>query len=133
MQRSQDVNPKLKDALEILSQSLSGTETPPNGWTAHNTQPEASLFMGVAIPVNMETPMGKVRCYLSLPPEVAASPQALLNAIKHIADMGLPIDAYQPKHENGWNQNGSGGGWRGGNGYRNGNGYNGGGYRRGGW
>ncbi len=122
----------LKQAVEKMGMD---EEPNGNGWAA--PQPAKSgdaPFLGVSVPIKVETPRGSARCYLSLPPEVAANPETLVNAIKQLLDMGIPVDLYQAKQDAGWNQNRNGGGWNngGGNGYRNGGGYNGGGYNNGG-
>ncbi len=134
-------NKALANMLKQAVEQMESGETE-NGWAAPASKPVNAPFLGVSVPIKVETPQGSARCYLSLPPEVAASPETLLNAIKQLIDMGIPVDLYQPK-ENGWNQNrgGNGGGWQdrgGNNGYRggyNGGGYNNGngGFRRNGW
>ena len=128
----------LKEAVDSMDQG--GEES--SGWAAPKDKAGPAPFLGVAIPIKVETPNGSLRCYLSLPPEVASSPEAFLGAIRKLIDMGFPVDLYQPKQDGGWNRNGGGGGggggWNngGGNGYRSGGGYNNGGgsggYRRGG-
>jgi hypothetical protein len=82
--------------------------------------------------VKIDTPLGSVRVDLHLPAEFAASPQALQAAVQLLSNAGLPVDAWQPRNQQGggWGGNGgqSGGGWGG----QRQSGY-GGGYRRGGW
>lgn len=74
---------------------------------------------GVLVPVNVQTPAGKVKCHFMLPPEAAASPDALMGAIQSMMNAGLPVDAWQPKDSGsgGWGGSSSGGGWNRG-GYR---------------
>ena len=122
----------LKKAVSAMDQ---GTEES-TGWNKPAASSANAPFLGVSVPIKVETPQGSLRCYLALPPEVAASPEAFLGAIRQLIDMGIPLDMYQPKQDGGWqNRNGNGGGWNGGgNGYRSGNGYqSNGGYPRRGW
>ena len=65
---------------------------------------------GVLIPVNVQTPAGKVKCHFMLPPEAAASPDALMNAIQSMMNAGLPVDAWQPKDSGSGGWGGSSGG-----------------------
>ncbi|HAS86793.1 MAG TPA: hypothetical protein DCS31_08365 [Candidatus Competibacteraceae bacterium] len=75
----------------------------------------------------METPIGSVRVDLHLPAECGQSPQALLAAIQGLANAGYPVDAWQPRNQDGGNGWGGNGGNSGGWGGRSG-GYGGGGY-----
>lgn len=76
-------------------------------------------IQGVAVPVALETPIGKIRVYLSLPAECGRDPAALLAALEALAIAGWPLDAWRPKESGGggWGKGGNGGGgWnRGGN------------------
>lgn len=138
-------NKKLEDIAEALARmGVGGDEqVESNGWAAKETKPLNAPFLGVSVPIKVETPQGSARCYIALPPEVASSPEALLGAIKRLLDMGMPVDLYQPKPDNGW-QNGRGGqnngGWQRNGGYGGGGsnypqryGYQNGGGNRGGW
>lgn len=116
--------------LQALQQQAQPQAAQPaaGGW-AQPQQPQAGALPsihGVAVPLSIETPMGKVRVYLSLGPEAAQSPQALMTALESIAAAGLPLDAWQPRE--------SRGGWGGAGGRPSGGGWNrpGGGYGRGG-
>lgn len=78
-------------------------------------------FLGVSVPIKVQTPRGSVRAYVALPAEVLESPDAFQNAILRLIEMGIPVDIYEPKQNN-WNggnrpQGGGGGGgnWGGGN------------------
>jgi hypothetical protein len=106
--------------LQAILATLGDSAAPVGGgWGAPAPAPMGTLpFIGVSIPINLQTPIGRVKVHLALPPEVAASPTALMEAIKRMVDMGLPVDAYTPKE--------NGGGWGGRREYGNGGGYNGG-------
>lgn len=110
--------------LQAILAKLGGADQAGGGsWgAAPAPAPVGNLpFIGVSIPINVQTPIGKVKVHLALPPEVAANPAALMDAIKRMVDMGLPVDAYVPKE----NFGGGGGGrpWGGGGGgYGGGNG-----------
>lgn len=94
--------------------------------------------LGVAVPVEVESPVGLVTIYLSFPPEAIQNPIGL---IQSLMSQGLRVRAFQPRFGGGGprrffgNRNGYGGGWNGGGGYgapRNFNG-SGGGWQGGGW
>lgn len=109
--------------------AIAGTAAP-GGWQ----QPTLSAMPavhGVAIPLKLQTPIGDVRVYLQLGPEAAANPHALLSAIQALANAGLPVDAWQPRNQDGgsgWGNGGSGGGgWGGRSGGYSRGGYGGGG------
>lgn len=121
-----------KELTSILENAIKSMQNGDNddssvsGWKAPASKPVNAPFLGVSIPIKVETPQGSARCYLSLPPEVAASPETLLGAIKQLLDMGIPVDLYQPRQNNDWNgggnNNGNGGGWRANGGYGGGQG-----------
>lgn len=102
------------------------------GWQQPQMQLSAMPAVnGVAVPLKLQTPIGDVRVYLQLGPEAAANPQALQSAIQALANAGLPVDAWQPRNQdggNGWGGNGNGNGGYGGNRGGYGGGYNRGGY-----
>lgn len=111
---------QLQQALAgLLAQAQNPPPPAQTGWAQTAGPSPQALITGVAVPIKIDTPMGSVRAYLSLPPEIGQNPQALLGAIQALANAGYPIDAYQPKQQ--WGQGGNSGGWSGG-----GNGYNGG-------
>lgn len=93
----------------------------PSAWS--KPQPQTAIA-GVSVPISIETPKGKIRCYLSLPPECGSNPDALLAALAELDAAGYPLDIWQRDQSSG------GGGWN-----RGGGGYNGGGWggNRGGW
>lgn len=141
---------ELAEQLNELAGKLGVKLTPSNGdgWGSKESNVP---FVGISIPIKVQTPIGSVRCYVSLPPEAAASESALMEAIKRLVDMGLAVDAYQARENGGgWGGNrdggnfnrdrgfgggggGYGGGYGGGGGYRRDFRGNGGGYGRGGW
>lgn len=94
---------ELAAQLGKLAEQMGMQLTPKGGGGSWAGAPPAieAPFVGVSIPINVETPLGKVRCYLSLPAEAASSAAALQEAIKRIADMGLPVDAFRPNNGGG--------------------------------
>lgn len=103
-----------------LAALQSGGQAAPalSGWQQPAPVAGPVQVTGVLIPVNVQTPAGKVKCHFMLPAEAAASPDALMNAIGAMVAAGLPVDAWQPKDSGGgWGGSSSGGGWNRG-GYR---------------
>ena len=121
--------PDMKAALLALlsqAQQQPAAVNSAGGWT--QPAPTAALpITGISIPVKIETPIGSVRVDLHLPAECGQSPQALLAAIQGLANAGYPVDAWQPRNQDGGNGWGGNGGNSGGWGGRSG-GYGGGGY-----
>lgn len=74
---------------------------------------ENSGIGGVSIPINVPTPKGKLRCYVTLPADVLTSRKTFLNALLGLMEMKLPLDFYRDKKD--WDKdrdNGSNrGGW----------------------
>lgn len=61
--------------------------------------------LGISIPINLDVPdRGKLRCYLSLPGEIALDEDVLFAVIEKLAKYGYPLDFYNRKNES----NGSG-------------------------
>ena len=118
------------DMTQLLSllqtvQNQSGTAPATvSGW---GQQPQNALkFDGVNVPISLDTPMGKVRCYFQLGGEFA-DPQKLMQVLEQMANAGIPLDA--------WQSNSGGNNWGGNSGNSNGGGWknrNSGGYNRGG-
>lgn len=121
---AQTPNPELVAALAQQLQQLQGgtaqTQAPAlTGWQTAKPDPAALAVQGVAVPVSVQTPIGKVRVYFWLGPEAAASPEALLAAIEQLTLAGIPVDAWDGGKsggqgwggKSGWNGNGRGG-WR---------------------
>ncbi|MER2514401.1 MAG: hypothetical protein ABTQ25_18635 [Nitrosomonas ureae] len=126
--------PQSPDMQAALLALLAQAQQQPAGAGAGWQQPQMQLSAmpavnGVAVPLKLQTPIGDVRVYLQLGPEAAANPQALQSAIQALANAGLPVDAWQPRNQdggNGWGGNGNGG-------YGGNRGGYGGGYNRGGY
>lgn len=89
--------------LEQL-QSLLAKQTSGTGW--NNPAPSVA---GLAVPVKINTPKGEIRCYLSLPAESAASPDAILTALQALDSAGFPLDFWQ--RDSGWKKPYRKGGW----------------------
>lgn len=87
---------QLAQLQALLAQAQQPTTT---GWTPQ--QPAALPITGISIPVKVETPIGSVRVDLHLPAECGQSPQALLGAIQALVNAGYPVDAWQPRQEQG--------------------------------
>lgn len=79
-------------------------------------QPAQAECVGVAVPISLDTPAGKIRVYLNFTGDCAASPDALMGLVKQLADAGLPLDTWQPRESGGgsWGSNDKGWGNRGG-------------------
>lgn len=127
---------QLAEQLDAVAEQLGMTvvpKEPGNGWAKAAHAVSDSLFLGVSVPIKVETPGGSVKCFIALPPEVMANPENLVNAIKRLIEMGIPVDVYAGRQDNGWQRNGGGNGGGGGqwSGNRNGYGGGGGGYNGG--
>lgn len=84
-----------------------------SAWT--RPQPQTAIA-GVSVPISVETPKGKIRCYLSLPAECGANPDALMAALAELDAAGYPLDIWNRDQGGGnWNRGGgsNGGGWGG--------------------
>jgi len=127
-------------ALLTQMQGQGGASAAPSAWGKPAMQPSPAECLGVAVPISLDTPAGKIRVYLNFPGSCAASPDALMALIQQLAAAGLPLDAWQPRENSsgggswGGSQGGNGGGWgnRGGGygGNRGGYNNNGGGWKR---
>jgi hypothetical protein len=116
--------PALQNLLGQMQQSSATASATPSAWSKPATPSAPAEILGVSIPINVDTPVGKVRVYLNFPGSAAASPAALLGLIEQLAAAGLPLDAWQPK-DNGGSWGGNGSSWN-----RNGNRNNSNGWRR---
>ena len=72
--------------------------------------------LGVSLPISLDTPSGKLRCYLNFPGSAAASPDALMALVQSLMNAGVPLDVWQPKQQGWGNRSGGGynsnrGGW----------------------
>lgn len=95
---------ELAAQLAKFAEQMGMQLTPKGGGSWAGNAPAADApFVGVSIPIKVQTPMGSVRCYLALPAEAASSGVALQEAIKRLSDMGLTVDAFA-------SNNGGGGG-----------------------
>lgn len=87
---------------------------PAGGWNQPRPVATAAEVQGVAVPLSLETPAGKIRVYLSFPAACAANPAALLGLIEQLHQAGYPLDVWKPKTEGeGWGTR-QGGNWNGG-------------------
>lgn len=113
-------SPEMLAALQALLAQAQQPTAAAGQW--NQPQPGAlPTINGISIPVKIETPIGSVRVDLHLPAECGQSPAALMAAIQGLANAGYPVDAWQPRNQDGGNNWGGGGGnW--------GNGSNGGSY-----
>jgi hypothetical protein len=108
---SQDMMAQLQTLLQQVQQPATGQAISAlSGWQA--AQPTALNVQGAAVPVALQTPIGKVRVYFWLGPEAAASPEALMAALEQLAAAGIPIDAWD-SGKSGWS--GKSSGWNGSN------------------
>ncbi len=57
--------------------------------------------LGIAIPINLNHPNGRLRCYITLPAEFASKKEVLFAAIKTLVDKGYPLDFYKTKEGDG--------------------------------
>lgn len=93
-------------ALQAQLAALQQQTTPQNaalsGWSKPQTAGAVNV-QGVAVPVSVQTPIGKVRCYFWLGPE-AATPDGLQAALEQMSAAGIPIDAWEGK-SSGWGNN----------------------------
>jgi hypothetical protein len=93
----------LKNQLAALQQNLnSGSNPALSGWSKPQSTGTVNI-QGVAIPVSVQTPIGKVRCYFWLGSE-AATPDGLQAALEQMHAAGLPIDAWEDKKSS-WSGN----------------------------
>jgi len=108
-------NPELIAALTRQLQQLQapGTQNPAtaSGWQTLKPDTGAMGVQGVAVPVSVQTPIGKVRVYFWLGPEAARNPESLLAAIERMVLAGIPVDAWEGKGGNGGGWGGKSGGW----------------------
>lgn len=111
-----DTTNELQNQLAALLAQVQQQPTPPQtSW--NKSQPtHCAAIAGVAIPISVETPRGKIRCYLSLPAECAASPDALLEVLATLDAQGYPLEIWEGRQAGGWGggaDRSNGGNWRG--------------------
>jgi hypothetical protein len=108
--------------LNAVAEQLGAKVVSPNGgdsgrWGKAASPPATALgIVGLAVPLKVEIPMGSIRVYASFPGEAASSPEVLLDTIRRLVDLGLPVDIYRGG-DGGWRK-GSGAGWGNGGGWR---------------
>lgn len=62
------------------------------GWA----KPQVALNpAGLAVPLSIDTPNGKIRVYLQFPQESAQSPQAIMSLLESLANQGYPLDIWR--------------------------------------
>lgn len=77
---------------------LGASATPATGFGWQRPQPlAASAPVGVAVPVSLETPSGKIRVYLHFDGSAASSPQALNALLEGLAAQGVPLDCWRAR------------------------------------
>lgn len=103
-------------ALQAQMAALAAqTPTPSTASTwASAAQPPSVPIAGVAVPLKLQTPIGSIRVYISLPAECAANPDTLMNTLETLAAADWPLDAWSGRESRG-----SGGSWGNRTGYSN--------------
>lgn len=104
--QTQDLQAQLAALQAQMAALRPVTPTPAASPWASAPTPATPPIVGVSVPIKVQTPAGSIRVYLSLPPECAATPDALNAALDALAALGLPLDVYAPR-----DNNGSGSGW----------------------
>lgn len=112
-EQTTDLSEKLSQLLNAVQQQSNPQQA--NPW-AKAAAPAVATIQTVNVPISLETPRGKIRLYLSLPGEVAATPDSLLAALAGLDAAGYPLDIWEGRRgSSGW-PNGSSSGF--GNGFR---------------
>ena len=108
---------QLNELLATVQKQAQPAQSATSAWSQPAPQSNALNIQGVGVPVSVQTPAGKVRCTFYLGAEHAQTPAALMAALEQMTNAGIPIDAWQPKEQNGGNSWGGnkGGGYNGGN------------------
>lgn len=103
MSTDQDQIAALQAQLAALQQQTAPQQNAAlSGWS--KPQPTGAVnVQGVAVPVSVQTPIGKVRVYFWLGPE-AATPDGLTAALEQMSAAGIPVDAWESKGS-GWGGN----------------------------
>lgn len=109
------IDPNVLPALQMLLGQMQGQSTTPatGGWAKPAAPAAPAEILGVSIPISVETPAGKIRCYLNFPAAAAASPATLMALLEQLAAAGLPLDTWQPRESgsgSSWGNNNSGNG-----------------------
>jgi hypothetical protein len=103
-------NELLASLQTLLAKAGNPTAPAAAGWNQPAPAP-AALVQGVGVPVKIARGRGTIRLYLWLPPECAASPQAMNAALDDLERAGIPLDVYEPR-ESGWQGGNFNRGWR---------------------
>ncbi|MEI6746458.1 MAG: hypothetical protein WCL34_10885 [Methylococcaceae bacterium] len=98
---------QLNELLAKVQQQAGTPSAPTSAWSQPAPSTTALNIQGVGIPVSIQTPAGKVRCTFWLGAEHAATPTALMSALETMVNLGLPVDAWQQKEQNGNNWGGN--------------------------
>lgn len=85
------VQEKLGELLEMLSTGIHGKESP---WGELEDDGIFGLIQGVAVPISVSTPRGRVRCYLSFPADVVKDGTTLVNVIGLLVKNNVPVDFF---------------------------------------
>jgi hypothetical protein len=103
----QQPTPDMQAALSSLLSQFQGvsSQPQPTGWSKPQAAPQE--IVGVSIPISIELPKGKIRCYLHFGGQAASSPDALLGLLESLEAMGLPLDVWRGS---GWDRGKRG--WR---------------------
>jgi hypothetical protein len=89
-------NDELLEMIKKLNEKSVTETTQASGWN----KPAASVqtdIKSVSVPISLEVDGGKIRVYLSLPGDVANSPESLMAAIEGLEKKGLPLDIWRNK------------------------------------
>jgi hypothetical protein len=99
---------QLQELLEQFASQRQEAAPAASGWARRRSTGPGEV-LAVAVPVKVNTPSGKVRVYVSLPPETAASEDSLVDAIEALLDAWFPVDVWRDRD----GRAGDRGGWRG--------------------
>lgn len=87
---------------------LAASPSPVPGFGWQRPQPAAlTAPVGVAVPVSLDTPNGKIRLYLHFDGAAASSPAALNALLEGLSAQGVPLDCWRARTDwrssrNGW-------------------------------
>jgi hypothetical protein len=111
-QPPQDLQAQLTALLTQAQQQPAQSAAAPQGWTGGWQQPQLAMApTGLAVPLSIETPAGKVRVYLQYPAQAAATPQAIMALLESLAAQNYPLDIW--RGQSAWGGSNRGGGsWR---------------------
>jgi hypothetical protein len=108
-----DITEQLSQLTELLGKVTQQSAPQSNGWNQTQSTAGALNIQGVGVPVAIQTPAGKVRCTFFLGAEHAQTPQALMQALEQMTNLGMPLDAWQEKSSGGnWGGNSNNNGYK---------------------